>query len=83
MARFKVSYQDGRTETISSRPVGLVAAERHYKGDVPPFEGTCYAVWFQLHTDVPFDEWLESVEDIEQDEKAVPVPPPEPPPPEE
>lgn len=83
MARVKVIYADGREESVSMRPMGLVAAERHYKGDVPPFEGTCYAVWALLRPGPVFEEWLDSLEDVEQEESTPEVPPSEPPPPAE
>lgn len=80
--RVRLNYTDGREETISVRPVGLVAAERHYKGTVPPFESTCYAAWYSLRPGIDFEEWLESLDDVNAEE-AEPGPPPEQPPPEQ
>lgn len=82
MSRVTISYVDGREETVTIRPVGLIAAERHYKGDsIPAFESTCYAAWASIKPGVGFEEWLETLEDVNREEEA--PPPPVPPPPEQ
>ena len=70
-----LTYEDGRTETIVLRPVGLVAAERHFKGDTShAIEMTFWAAWYLKGMPSTFDEWLATLEDIsEKSEPVVPL----------
>lgn len=49
------------------KPVHLVAAERHFKGDPPPVEGTLWAAWYALRTEQAFADWLESIESVAEE----------------
>ena len=66
-----VAYDDGNADTVVLKPVALVMAERHYKGNVPPIEGTLYAAWWLLGKEQrrelpPFADWLESIAGIDE-----------------
>lgn len=56
-----VTYEDGNTEDIPIKPVGLVAAERKYGGTLPAIEGTIYAAWVVKGMPGDFDGWLGSL----------------------
>lgn len=71
-----VHQYDGelRTDIVTLKPVALVAAERHYKGQVPPVEGTIFAAHWLLSREqrglelAPFGTWLEEhLEAIEEE----------------
>lgn len=68
MDRIKVTvlHDDGQTDEVVLRPVSLVAAERHFKGKVPPMEGTLWAVHHQLRVPEAFGTWLEHVDGVEE-----------------
>lgn len=72
-----VTYVGGEVETIVLRPIGMVAAERQFGGRVSndhAIEGTLYAGWFIKGKPTgSFDEWLDTIEDV--DEKVEPVRP--------
>lgn len=61
-----VSYEGDRTETITVLPIGLVIAERHFKGSLPPVEGTLYAAWACLKPGIGFEQWLGSLTAISE-----------------
>lgn len=74
-AKVTVEYEDGKTDTVRLLPIGLVKAERHFKGQLPPVEGSLYAAWVQLKPGPSFDDWLGSLVSIrEQNEDEVPLP---------
>jgi len=59
------------TDEVVLKPVALVAAERHFSGEVPPIEGTLYASHFLLTKEgrrkLPkFNEWLDTIEAIDE-----------------
>lgn len=66
--RLAVVYTDGTTEEIPLRPIGFVAAERQYGGKPGHlFEVTLYAGWFVKGKPGPsFDEWVATLEDVEE-----------------
>lgn len=61
-----VTYDDGRVDDVLLRPVALVAAERHFRGTVPPIEGTLWAAHYQLRIGAAFTDWLETVATVEE-----------------
>lgn len=71
-----LTFTDGRTESVRLSPRVLVEAERRF-GDMAkhPIEGTLYGAWFRLGRPGNFDEWMDSVELMEQEqpEEAVPT----------
>jgi len=69
MDRIKVTveHDDGEVDEVVLRPVALVAAERHFKGKVPPIEGTLWAVHYQLRIEEAFGTWLEHVAGVDED----------------
>lgn len=77
-----VTYEDGTTESIRIKPVGIVAAERKFGGTLPAIEGTCYAAWVTKgKPGGDFDAWLSSLDDVtdrqEQSPPLAPAPSPE------
>ena len=70
--QMSISYDDGTTVVVAVRPFGIIAAERHFGGDMPQIEGSLYAVWSQLRAAgderaaVDFDEWAQSLVAIDQ-----------------
>lgn len=69
-----VTYEDGRTDSIPVLPIGLVKAERHFKGELPRVEGTLYAAWAVLKPDVGFEDWLASLAAIDEQTEEAPGP---------
>lgn len=71
----KVTFTDGHVEEVRLNPRVLVEIERKY-GAVPPIEGTLYGAWYRLGRHGSFDEWLDTVEEIaEQDDEPRPTEP--------
>lgn len=71
-----LGYQGGEQETIVIRPLGLVAAERHFKGETRgrSIESTLYAAWFLKGRPGDFDDWLGTLEEVlENQEETVPL----------
>ena len=77
-----VTYEDGHSDEVRVLPIGLVMAERHFKGDLPRIEGTLYAAWATLKPGVAFDAWMENIVDVDETEEQM-GPLPEGPPPEQ
>ncbi len=67
-----VTYEDGSTEDIRIKPVGIVAAERKFGGDLPPIEGACYAAWVTKGRPGDFDEWLATLDEASDHAEASP-----------
>lgn len=65
-----LEFEDGTFDTVILRPATLVATERHFKGAVPPIEGTLFGCYHQLHRGRPgaptFADWLDTVAGIEE-----------------
>lgn len=70
----KVTYEDGREESFALLPFGFVLAERHFSGDVPPFEGTLYAAWAIHKPNDDFEAWCRSLASMQEVDKEVPLP---------
>jgi hypothetical protein len=69
-----VTYEDGTTDSVSVKPIDLVMAERHFKGSLPPVEGTLFAAWSRLKPGSSFNDWLALLAAIdEQQEESVPL----------
>ena len=70
MARkVKLTFNDGQPEAeVEIRPGLLVQAERKFKGDMPPIEGVLFAAYKGLKPAMPFEQWLDTVDDFEQSE---------------
>lgn len=72
--RISVEYEAGGADSVVLRPVALVAAERHYKGQLPGIEGSLWAAWWQLAKESPsspaagstFGDWLDSLAAIDE-----------------
>jgi hypothetical protein len=43
----------------------MVEIERKF-GEIPPLEGSLYGAWLRLGRPGAFDDWLDTVEDMEQ-----------------
>lgn len=70
-----VTYEDGNSEDIRIKPAGIVAAERHYGGDMPGIEGTIYAAWFTKGMpggDDGFEAWLNGLADASDHKETSP-----------
>lgn len=65
-----LGFGDGTTEQVEVRPALLVKVERHFKGDVPPIEGSLYACWLALRPGIPFEQWMDTVDTIDQGQEA-------------
>lgn len=61
-----IEHEDGHVDEVLLRPVALVAAERHFKGNVPPIEGTLFAAHWMLKPGRPFADWLEGIVRVEE-----------------
>lgn len=61
----KVVYDDGSEELIKLKPRAMIAAERKLGADMGRIEGTMYATWSTIVPGVKFDEWLATVDSIE------------------
>jgi hypothetical protein len=75
-----VTYDNGDHQELRATAMGLVAAERKWKGEPPKVEGTFYACWWgsKARTDgIEFQTWLESVADFDELKESNASPPPE------
>lgn len=65
-----VQYEDGTGDTVILKPVALVAAERHFKGNMPGVEGTLWAAHYLLTREGTvtdsFADWLERLVVVEE-----------------
>jgi hypothetical protein len=83
---FKVTYDDGRVVESAVKPKDVVAFERQYGQTMAAFsepgkvqlEWLYYLAWSPLHRSKQepraFDEFLDSVEEIDEVEEPEPVP---------
>lgn len=69
-----VHYQDGREQAVSARPVTQVAFERKFsRGFASAFssiesvqlEWVYFLAWHAARTGLEFDDWLETVSEID------------------
>lgn len=63
-----IVFEDGSKEPVNLRIPDMVQAERHFKGEIPPLEGTLWAAWKKLKPGPPFDVWVETVDAVEHGE---------------
>lgn len=71
----KITFEDGSTAEVVVKPALMIQVERKFKGQVPPLEGTMYACWLKLRqSGQSFDEWAETVDNLEQEEPETPDP---------
>lgn len=78
-----VTYEDGRSDSVRLLPIGLVLAERHFKGALPPMEGSLYATWALLKPGIDFEAWLGTITNATEVAEEDTAPLPEGPPPEQ
>lgn len=70
--KIRVTYLDGRVETVSVTPMARVACERHFKGikSEIALEGSYWMPWWLLKRsgkeEDSFDAWLEKIDDTEE-----------------
>lgn len=70
---------DGVTTVYTVKPKHVLKSERLGKND-KPVESTYHLAWYASGSELPFDEWIDSVDEInpilpdedEDDEEAVP-----------
>lgn len=62
--KFTVTYEDGNVITYKVKPRHLVAFEDEFGGFTESVKATYTMAWYASGTAVPFDEWLDTVEDI-------------------
>jgi hypothetical protein len=68
-----LTFTDGRKEEVKLNPRVLVEIERKFGATVPGIEGSLYGAWHKLGRPGDFDEWLDSLESIdERSEEALP-----------
>lgn len=73
--RVTLQFDDGTTAEIELRMPLMVQAERHFKGAVPALEGTLWCCWKHLKPGLPFDQWMDTVDDMSKpDGEAVSAP---------
>lgn len=62
-----VSYVDGRpSEEAHIRPAASVAYERQYNQPIEASATSAYwMAWFSLKPGVPFDDWIDLLDDID------------------
>jgi hypothetical protein len=65
--RISVEHDDGHVDEVVLRPLALVAAERHFKGNVPAIEGTLWAAHYLLKPDKTFADWLEGIAGVKEE----------------
>lgn len=68
----KVTFDDGRTETVPIRPAALMKAESHFQGQVPGVGGSLYIAWLALGNGTPFEAWTETLAeavDVQEDRR--------------
>jgi hypothetical protein len=64
MATTKFTIVTGDTsETFSVRPRDILRSEREAK-DESPVESTYRLAWYSSKSELPFEEWIDSVDDI-------------------
>lgn len=61
--QFKITIGDN-SETFTVKPKHVLHAERKFK-DMEPVEGTYRLAWLASGTSEDFDDWMDSVDDIE------------------
>lgn len=64
--KVRLTFVDGSDAVVRLSPRALILSERHFGKDMPAIEGTFYAAWAVLAPGVPFDEWLEQIDDFEE-----------------
>lgn len=76
-----VAYEDGEPVTIALKPKHLIMAERLLNKPISEHavEATYIAAWKAVRSPLKFDDWLDTVEHIEEhvddeDESADPTP---------
>lgn len=67
MARqFKVTYlDDSEPTTVAVGARAAIEVERKWKGAAPLLEGTLFGVWVAMGKPCPFEEFLDSVDDVD------------------
>ncbi len=69
--KVRITYLDGRVETVTIGPRALVECERHLKGlnSSSALEGSYWTTWWSATKagveDDSFEEWLDKIEDTE------------------
>lgn len=61
-----LTFTDGKSESVKLNPRVLVEVERKYGGTIPAIEGTLYGAWLRLGRHGNFDDWLDTVETIDE-----------------
>ena len=75
--KVKVTYQDGREETVKVLPRAQVMAEEYLKGfkSENVMAGTFYLGWAALHVagkeGLDYETWLNKIDDVEDVEEPV------------
>lgn len=62
----KLTFTDGHSEEVKINPRVLVEIERKFGGDIPGIEGSLYGAWHKLGRVGVFEEWLDTVEEIDE-----------------
>lgn len=65
--RVKITFSDGQPDAeVEIRAGLLVQAERKYKGNMPPIEGTLFAAFKGIKPSMPFEQWLDTIDEFEE-----------------
>lgn len=75
--QFKITNDDGETAIFKVKPKHVLKAERLGKSEATA-ESTYWLAWVASNSELTFDEWIDTVDEIEpifEDEEVVEVPP--------
>lgn len=62
--QFKITMEDGGELTVKVKPKHILRAERSGANEATA-ESTYRLAWFASGTELDFDDWMDSVDDIE------------------
>jgi len=69
-----LTFTDGHAEEVKLNPRVLVEVERKFGATIPGIEGSLYGAWHRLGRPGVFDEWLDTIESIEEAPGVEPTP---------
>ena len=61
-----LTFTDGTQKSAVLNPRVMVEVERKFGKDLPPIEGALYAAWLRLGREGTFDDWLDTVESLDE-----------------
>lgn len=64
--QLKITYLDGSELVVTRTGRSMVDAERHFGEKIPALESALYVAWLQAKPGIGFEEWLDTVEDVNE-----------------